>query len=91
MLVPLPAQGTGGEDCASAEVIGAIPFSSTGDTCSALDDYNESCPFTPTGGRDVVYRYTPSTDVTVSIDLCSSDFDTKVYLYTGSCPTVSNS
>ena len=91
VLAPLPALGIGGEDCASAAVIATLPFTDSGDTCSALDDYNESCPFTPTGGRDVVYRYTPNTDVTVSIDLCSSDFDTKVYLYTGSCPTVSNS
>ncbi|NCG55749.1 MAG: hypothetical protein GWP35_02480, partial [Proteobacteria bacterium] len=44
----LPAQGIGGEDCGSAGVIGAIPFFDTGDTCGAWDDYNESCPFTPT-------------------------------------------
>ncbi|MDG2085075.1 MAG: hypothetical protein P8K66_08975, partial [Planctomycetota bacterium] len=87
----LSAQGLGGEDCASAIVIGAIPFFDIGDTCGALDDYNESCPFTPTGGRDVVYRFTPGVDITVTIDLCSSDFDTKVYLYTGSCPSIPNS
>ena len=87
----LSAQGVAGEDCASATVIGAMPFFDTGNTCGAWDDYNESCPFTPTGGRDVVYRYTPDRDITVTIDLCSSDFDTKVYLYAGSCPSVSNS
>jgi hypothetical protein len=31
-LAPLSAQGTGGEDCASAEVIGTIPFFATGNT-----------------------------------------------------------
>ncbi len=72
-------------------MIGAIPFVGSGETCGALDDYNESCPFNPTGGRDLVYRYTPDRDLTVTIDLCSSGFDTKVYLYEGSCPSVSNS
>ena len=71
VLAPLPALGIGGEDCASAAVIATLPFTDSGDTCSALDDYNESCPFLPTGGRDVVYRYTPNTDVTITIDLCS--------------------
>ena len=87
----LSAQGVGGEDCASAAVIGAVPFVGSGETCGALDDYNESCPFNPTGGRDVVYRYTPDRDLSVTIDLCSSGFDTKIYLYEGNCPSVSNS
>ena len=86
LTLSTPSFGAGGEDCSTATLIPALPFTDTGDTCGALDDYNESCPFLPTGGRDLVYRITPATDLVLDIDLCTSDFDTKVYVYSGGCP-----
>jgi hypothetical protein len=76
----------GGEACGSATVIAGLPYTDTGDTTGAVDDYNEVCPFTETGAPDVVYSYTPAADVFVDIDLCSSIMDTKVYVYEDSCP-----
>ncbi|MGA1780420.1 MAG: hypothetical protein ACO4CW_08805, partial [Planctomycetota bacterium] len=86
LFLPAVARGSGGEDCASATPILSLPYLDSGNTCAASDDYLESCPFPPTGGRDVVYRYTPAVDETIVIDLCDSDFDTKVHVYAGACP-----
>jgi hypothetical protein len=38
-------------------------------------------------GSDAWYRYTPTCDGIASINLCNSTYDTKVAVYTGSCPT----
>jgi hypothetical protein len=77
---------TGGDTCATATVIPSIPYSDSGDTCLMVDNYNEVCPFSVTGGQDVVYQYTPAATITVDIDLCASAFDTKVYVYEDACP-----
>ena len=76
----------GGDTCATATVIGSLPFGALGSTVGFTDDYNEVCPFTLTGGVDVVYSYTPSADVRVDISLCESAFDTKLYVYENACP-----
>jgi hypothetical protein len=57
-----------------------VPFEDTGNTCDNVDDYDEICPY---GGMapDVVYTFTPTSDLLVSVDLCGSDYDTKVYLW----------
>jgi len=72
----------GGENVANAFVLSdPLPIISLGTTEGYLDDYDESCPYPGDNAPDVVYAYTPVSDVTVDIDLCGSSFDTKVYLY----------
>jgi len=42
-------------------------------------------------GHDVWYRYTPSCDGTATINTCTSNFDTRLAVYTGAtCPTQSS-
>jgi hypothetical protein len=73
----------GGEDAGSPVVIGGLPFSDTGATCDNINDYDEICPYSGSTSADVVYSFTPGADVAVSIDLCASTYDTKVYVYAG--------
>ncbi|UCE58964.1 MAG: S8 family serine peptidase [Phycisphaerales bacterium] len=81
-----PAQG--GDTCGSAIVITGVPFSDTGSTLGYVDDYNEPCPTTSAGAPDVVYAYTPTSDVTVNIELCNgSAFDTRLYVFEDTCDT----
>ena len=89
---PAPGGGArvGGDTCGTATVIGSLPYSDTGDTTGMTDDYNEVCPFTNTGGLDVVYSYTPAADGFIDIDLCNSLYDTKVYVYENTCPDAGN-
>lgn len=75
-----------GETCASAIPLAALSYCITGATDCMADNYNVACPFTAAGGRDLVYRFTPTVDVTRTFDLCAAPFDTKVYIYAGSCP-----
>jgi hypothetical protein len=84
-----PAEGIrldGGEDCASAVVIGALPYTDVGNTCDNVDDYEEVCPYESTS-PDVVYSYTPDVDIEVDIDLCTgvTDYDTKLFVYENDC------
>lgn len=71
----------GGETIADAWVIYALPFFDTGNTMDNIDDYDEACPYTGSTSPDVVYAYSPSADMCVSISLCNSYYDTKVYVY----------
>lgn len=71
----------GGEDIADAVFIPGIPYMDTGNTCAFVHDYDEICPYTNSTAPDVVYAYIPPSDDVVDIDLCGSDYDTKVYVY----------
>jgi len=83
----LPAGGsshgdrTGGDTVASAYPIPGLPFTDTGTTCGFANDYDAVCPYTGSTAPDVVYGYTPPTDQYVTIDLCGSTYDTKVYVF----------
>jgi len=76
-----PDGRTGGETIEDAVDIGAIPYYDTGNTSDNMDDYDEVCPYTGSTSPDVVYAYTPGADVTISVDLLGSTYDTKVYVY----------
>jgi hypothetical protein len=78
----------GGDDCASATVIGSLPFTDDGTTVGYTDDYDEVCPYTGSTSPDVVYSFTPSTDMAIDLSLCvgTTNYDTKMYIYEGSCP-----
>jgi hypothetical protein len=71
----------GGEDIASAWPIFSLPFNDTGNTCDNIDNYDEACPYTGSTSPDVVYSYECTQDMCVSISLCNSFYDTKVYVY----------
>jgi subtilisin-like proprotein convertase family protein len=68
----------------------AVPGTTTGSTQFANHDYDSGvfgtgCTFTGSTAKDVVYTYTPSSNVLVTFDLCASSYDTKFYIAT-SCP-----
>ena len=77
---PYGGERVGGDTIDDAVLIGAIPYTDTGSTCGYNDDYNADCP---AGGSapDVVYQYLPTADAHLSIDLCASDYDTKLYVW----------
>ncbi len=70
----------GGETISSAVPIPGIPFFDSGNTCGHIDDYDEACPWSSTS-PDVVYSLTPEYDTCVSVSLCDSYYDTKVFVY----------
>ena len=77
-----PLRGrVGGETIATATVIPGLPFADTGSTCGFLNDYDEVCPYGGSSAPDVVYAYSPAVDEWLDVDLCSSGYDTKVYVY----------
>ena len=76
-----PDSREGGETMADAWMIYALPFNDTGNTMDNIHDYDEVCPYTGSLSPDVVYAYEPAADMCVSISLCNSYYDTKVYVY----------
>jgi hypothetical protein len=83
--VPNPPEVlVGGETCANATPLG-VPGSSSGNTCSRVNDYDEACPYTGSSSGDEVYVIS-GVGGQVTIDLCNSAYDTKVYVYEGGCP-----
>jgi hypothetical protein len=77
--VPDPSR-QGGDTIATALSIPALPYLDTGTTTGYADDYDEVCP-TDGMGPDVVYAYTAPADQLIDIDLCGSDYDSKVFVY----------
>ncbi len=76
-----PVERDGGETIETAVVIPALPFSDTGNTCGAIHNYDEACPYTGSTAPDEVYSYAPGMDIFANIDLCGSGYDTKVFVY----------
>jgi hypothetical protein len=81
---PCPVAGAG-ENCASAIPIPSLPYSTTGNTCAFLDDYDETCPYSGGTAPDVVYSYAPASNQAINIVLCNSLYDTKVFVYEDAC------
>jgi hypothetical protein len=69
----------GGETIGTAVAIG-VPGASSGTTCDNVNDYDEACPYTGSTSGDEVYSISGVTGQ-VTIDLCNSGYDTKVYVY----------
>jgi hypothetical protein len=88
--VPIFTEFQGGDTCAAAVDLGTLPATVDGTTLGFADDYDEVCPFTGSTSPDVVYSYTPATNMTVIASLCvpgtNTNYDTKLYIYEGSCP-----
>jgi hypothetical protein len=77
--VPDPTR-QGGDTIATAFPIPALPYFDTGTTTGYTDDYDEVCPYDG-AGADVVYEYTAPIDQLIDIDLCGSNYDSKVFVY----------
>lgn len=70
----------GGETIGTAVPILALPFVDTGATCDNIHNYDAVCPYSGSTSPDVVYSYTPAVSQQITIDLCNSLYDTKVYV-----------
>jgi hypothetical protein len=77
--VPDPTR-QGGDTIATAFPIAALPYFDTGTTTGYTDDYDEMCPYGG-WGPDVVYSYRPAVDEAITVDLCGSDYDSKLEIY----------
>ena len=75
----VPKQG--GDTIGDATVIPGLPYSNTGTTVGYIDDYDVACPSYSPGSPDVVYSFTPGSDIMIDVDLCGSGYDTKTYIY----------
>ncbi len=80
----------GGEDCSTATIIPSIPFTGSGSTAAAVNDYNANCPDVGNqgGANDVVYSYTTGASaeyVTFSLCVAGTNYDSQLYIYEGSC------
>ena len=62
-------------------ITGDLPFTVTGNTCGFADDYDDGCPYSGSTAPDVVYQFVPTVDMAITIDLCASTYDTKVYVF----------
>jgi hypothetical protein len=83
-----PPERQGGEDIGSALVISSLPFYDVGTTVGYTNNYDEACPYTGSTSPDVVFSYTPTVTTWLTIDLCASGYDTKVYVYEDSPGTL---
>jgi len=70
----------GGDTILEAVVI-EIPGTFTGTTAGYNNNYDEVCPYDGSTAPEVVYSVTPAADAQVDLDLCFSDYDTKLYVY----------
>jgi hypothetical protein len=78
---PVKSPDQGGDTIATATLIATLPYNDTGTTAGYANDYDEACPYTGSLSPDVVYKYTPTTNIIVNIFTCNSGYDTKIYVY----------
>jgi hypothetical protein len=79
--VPIAGDRLEGDTIADALPIAALPFLTTGNSCVYTNDYDEFCPHGGSNSPDVVYVYEELIGTRVTIDLCASLYDTKVFIY----------
>ena len=72
-----------GDLCCTALPVPGLPFTESGNTCGFTNDYDAVCPYTGGTAPDVAYSYTPTVDQLVTLSLCLSGYDTKLYVYDG--------
>ncbi len=71
----------GGDTIESAIPIDMLPFSDSGNTVGYQNDYNDICVIGPNNAADVVYSFTPTSDMLLDIDLCESAFGNQLFVY----------
>jgi len=62
-------------------IMDQVPFDYFGNTCPFVNNYEEECPYYGSLSPDVVYEYYATHTFAAVIDLCFSEYDTKVYVY----------
>lgn len=77
---PRPQLGLPGDVIATAIPIPGVPFTDSGNTCAYVDDYDEICPYGGSG-PEVVYRIDATGTWHLTLSLCASSYDTKLYVY----------
>ncbi len=75
---PVNPLDQGGENIASATPIPSLPYSDSGTTLGFFNDYDAPCPAGT--APDVVYAYTPTEQHFVTVSLCGSNYDTKLFI-----------
>jgi len=75
------ADGRQGGETVETAVFVELPYSDTGATCDNLDDYDAICPYPGSTSPDVVYAFVAPEDGHVSVDMCGSQYDTKVFMF----------
>jgi hypothetical protein len=83
-MAPPPGTLVGGDVFGNATPVPLLPYTDYGNTCAFNDDYFPSCAYQGiSAAPDVVYAYTPQSDVCVDASLCGSTFDTVLHAYEG--------
>jgi hypothetical protein len=77
---PVSGDRQGGDTVGDATPIPGLPYNDTGATCQYANDYDAVCPYTGSTAPDVVYSLALADDVGLTVDLCGSGYDTKVYV-----------
>lgn len=77
-VMPALASVPSNDTEAGAVVIGAVPFTHTADTTEATPGGPDFC----TNSGSAFYRFTPTEDVWIQVDLVGSDYDTTLGAYT---------
>jgi hypothetical protein len=88
LFTTLASPPIAGEICGTAIVIPTVPATVAGSTAGFLNNYNTTtCDQNATGGRDVVYSYTPAVNQTLDLTLCvgTTSYDSKLMVYENSC------
>jgi hypothetical protein len=81
---PIDPLDQGGDVCANATVIPSIPYVDAGTTVGYADNYITPC-YSGGSSPDVVYRFTPTVDMTLDVSLCGSSYNTVLSIWRG-CP-----
>ena len=79
-----------GEDCSNAIVVNSLPYTASGNTNNANDNYFASCPDygNQGGANDIVYQFTNgANDIYLDISLCQdiTDYDCQLYIFENNC------
>lgn len=81
------------DNCANATVVGdgTTTFSTVGATTDGPNEPNGCNFFSYTQiGNDIWFRYSATCTGDVTVDLCGSLYDTKIGVYSATCPTAPN-
>ena len=65
-------------------------YTATGNSCNFINDYDYVCPYSGSTSADVVYAWVATAGGTgaITVDLCASVYDTKVYVYNSSMAVI---
>ena len=71
----------GGDNFNDAFVITSLPFHDTGSTVSYANDWTPPCCPECMNGPDVVYSYTPTSDIVVNVNTCGATWYDVLYIF----------